>query len=145
MSRYRWELTETVIPANDAFPQGVRVRRAVVPATLEWNGLETDEFPCLLDTGADYCQFPNKFLTDLRLNIADLPCGPVNALLAEVDNVPFATVNLRIPGFAPLSVRAGFTEKLNKENAGLLGIAGALSQFKILLDFQDGFFIVGDD
>jgi len=144
MAQFQWSYSETDLPPNDAFPQGIKAKRAVIWATLEHEGKEVKDIPCLIDTGADYCQFPECFLSELGIDDSDIKCAPIDAIVVASAVIPFASVTLTIGGFDSLPICAGFSKELNKHRAGVLGFFGCLDQFRICLDPRNGAFVIGD-
>jgi hypothetical protein len=144
MAQYKGSYAATDIEVNEAFPQGCRVYRAIVFVTVEHGGNIVKDFPCLVDTGADYCQFPEYLISDLGIEESELKHASIDALVVSSALVPFASLTLTVQDFKPSPIRAGFSKELNKHKAGILGHGGCLDRFQIFLDPQNGFFVLGD-
>jgi hypothetical protein len=144
MASLKWSYTEIILPSDSEHPEGFAFQRAIVPVKLELDGRETFEFFSLIDTGADCCYFPSDFLCCLGLDPRNMDRRNVDAIVAEETQIPFAWVNLTVLGFPSMRVFAGFADRLNKEQAGILGFYGALNQFKIFLDPQNDMFVLDD-
>jgi hypothetical protein len=130
MSRQQYSFTTHKLDSCPAFPQGITAKRAIVSTGVEANGSDTYDFPCLVDTGADYCTFPADLLPLLGLKFSDLPTAPVCAVFGFED-MGFAWVDVTVSGFEKRRVYAGFSKNLNGKCSGLLGREGLLEQFKI--------------
>ena len=132
---------------NPHFPNGRTALYPLLPISLACNGTQID---CLglVDSGAEYCVFPGKFLSTLGIDRALAPfekredaCGKAGAYFHE------ATVQLSSPdsdGITPSwSIYAGFADCLDEwatddrgVSMAILGQVGFFDRFKIIFDLQ---------
>ena len=57
-------------PANPIFPTVENLYRPIIDVRLQYKGQEADfVFPCLVDSGADFCVFPAQFGEQMGINI----------------------------------------------------------------------------
>jgi hypothetical protein len=112
------------IDPSPAFPEGLVTRRPVVTVRLTY-GIRT--FNCLgiVDTGADYIQFP-KFCME-NLGIPESVTRSTTAFgVGEPATCHHTSVLMTISGLFDEQVDVGFTEGLNNWGTGLLGWKGFL-------------------
>lgn len=140
--------TEVRGEKSPAFPNGRTALYPLLPISLACNGTQID---CLglVDSGAEYCVFPGKFLSTLGIDRAlapfeesvKTPAGKAGAYFHE------ATVQLSSPdsdGITPSwSIYAGFADCLDEwatddrgVSMAILGQVGFFDRFKIIFDLQ---------
>jgi hypothetical protein len=123
-----------------AFPNRRRVIRPVVRATLEYGGRTVDVL-ALVDSGADYCLFPES--VGLALGIP-LPNSNVAMFSGTADQRQIAYFEhvkafLKVP-FKPsqaafsFELYAGFCRTIEHLGLGLLGQHGFFSRYRVTID-----------
>jgi len=137
-TKYLFEYTHGRIAGSDAFPDGHDAKRPKISVFLRYGNRRTKELSAVVDTGADYCQFPAWILDDLELAYDSLPAGQVTGLGTDPDS-RFANVILEVPSIGEWTIRAGFS-KMGEADTHLLGHQGFLERFLVCFDYRNGKF-----
>jgi hypothetical protein len=102
------------------------------------NGPQSLSCLAIVDSGADYCAFPQSFASVIGLDLLTLPSSQT---LGVGGNSVSHYANIQID-LGPLSipVYCGFTPGLDQAGLGLLGQQGFFDKFKITFDRAGGLF-----
>ena len=121
-------------PALDPFTKRQSsVYRPVIPITLH-SGKRALTCRGLIDSGADECIFPGEVATSLRLNLTKgkprifIGVGGSTIGYLHWTTVEVERMLLRCPIY--------YSDEWNHIRFGLLGHAGFLARFKVLLDYR---------
>jgi hypothetical protein len=116
--------TECEIGPSTAFPNGHTTMRPILPVTLMYGAQTWDCFG-IVDTGADYIEFPKSYME--KLGIAGSATKSTLALgVGESATCHHVEVLMSIEGLFDEKVDVGFTEGLDHWEIGILGWRGFL-------------------
>ena len=138
-------LPSTIVPSGPtaAFPQQTTAARPQVQTFLEYQEHKLQfRFPCLLDSGADYCVFPAQFGEVIGVPIRT---GKVQATAGIGDDTAyfhavkvFVEINKNVYTF---ECYAGFMYSLDRIGLGLLGRHGFFELFESVTFKQNARFV----
>jgi hypothetical protein len=116
---------------TDAFPHQANVARPQIQTYLEFKGHKLQfRFPCVIDSGADYCMFPAQFGEALGIAIRE---GKTQATAGIGDDMAyFHAVKVYVEierNTYYFDCYAGFMYSLDRIGLGLLGRHGFFELF----------------
>ena len=125
---------EDDLDPSAAFPAGYKAVRPIACVSLSRGGKSVEPFWSVLDTGADFCVFPSKYLEVLGIERSALKTAPVFGLGSA--EVPFAEVTLEISGLGKWAIYAGFADLHKESPLGLISQSGFFDRYTILFDYR---------
>lgn len=125
---HAFNYTEFPLDPTPAFPEGWIAKRPVIEVTL-FSGSERLCCSAIVDTGADFVQFPKSYLKTLKLDETTAKESHGYGVGGRAE-VSVYEVTLVIPDLFDGHVSVGFTDTLEGWPLGLLGWRGFLEHFK---------------
>jgi hypothetical protein len=130
--------TDLIIPARGSFPRRVMSRPMVHTVLSHYKNDLDFSFPCIVDSGADYCVFPSSYGEMIGL---DIEKGPhlQSGGLGGGDTLYFHKITVKIIlGNEPMQFicKAGFSRKMDRAGIGFLGRHGFFELFDEVSFYQ---------
>jgi hypothetical protein len=102
------------------------------------NGSERLACSAMIDSGADSCNFPRRFMELLGLSAADAETVPVMGVGSANETYihPVKITIANAQGISPFVAKVGFTDNLDAWGIGLLGQFGFFDRFKVCFDLR---------
>jgi hypothetical protein len=144
---YPFNYTEIPIGPCPAFPDGRKLYRPALTAKVASPSGACSEL-CIVgvDSGADYCTFPESLAARIGIDLSNAPTTP--GLLSTRDSInQFAEVQITIPlddktPALSFSVLGCFSKAMDDCDTAVLGNCGFFDTFRVLFDHRARYFYI---
>jgi hypothetical protein len=131
MLKFSYPYTASVIAPSAAHPQGLKVYRPLLAATVISASGKAVSCITLVDSGADACLFPLALALDLKLDILSLPKAMTGGVGSSANITYYADVTIDLGDGIRFKAYAGFTQGMDASGLGLLGQNGFFQKFNV--------------